>query len=244
MIFTDASPKSLHGIKSALVSFGEMSSLRVSYEKSEIFCSRVHDQKALADIIGLRIGSLPVRHLGVPLISGKLSSADCRALVDKITGAAIWTVRFLFYAGRLQLVSSILTSMHNYWCDIFMLPKKVIKDVERTCNSFLWNGSVGSVVGAKVGWKAICSPKCEGGLGLRNIEDWNKAYLTRIIWFLFAWKNTLWIAWVNHNLLKGRSFWTVNPPMHASSKKLLKLRELVRPMIAFKVGNGEYFPLA
>lgn len=39
MIFIEASPSSLHGFKSVLDAFQNMSGLGVSYNKSELFCS-------------------------------------------------------------------------------------------------------------------------------------------------------------------------------------------------------------
>lgn len=53
--------------------------------------------------------------------------------------------------------------MYNYWCSVFLLPKKVIKEVERQCCLFLWKGLFGSAVGAKVQWNIICRLKNEGG---------------------------------------------------------------------------------
>jgi hypothetical protein len=65
------------------------------------------------------------------LISFRLSSADCRVLLEIITGQIdSWLSRNLSYAGRLQLVSSVLYSLQVYWTCIFILPKKVIKSIE------------------------------------------------------------------------------------------------------------------
>jgi hypothetical protein len=47
-------------------------------------------------------GSLPVRYLGVPLITKRLSGMDCDALVAKIAGRIdSWLVRHLSFARRL-----------------------------------------------------------------------------------------------------------------------------------------------
>lgn len=64
--------------------------------------------------MGLKLGQLPVRYLGVPLISQKLRDVDCKCLIEKITARiSSWTARYLSYAGRWQLVSSILASMYT-----------------------------------------------------------------------------------------------------------------------------------
>lgn len=68
-------PSSLLGIKAVLDEFYLVSQLSVSYGKSEIFCCGVplEAQSSLADIVGLQLGTLPVRYLGVPLSCKKLS---------------------------------------------------------------------------------------------------------------------------------------------------------------------------
>ncbi len=87
---------------------------------------------------------LPVRYLGVPLISGKLSVRDCDLLISKITAKISgWRVATLSYAGRLQLVSSVLSTMSQYWMNVLLLPKTVITAVEKLCSDFLWKVSDG-----------------------------------------------------------------------------------------------------
>lgn len=49
--------------------------------------------------------------------------------------------------------------------------------------------------GAKVKWEIIYKPKEGGGVGLKNLGEWNKACLARIVWMLFTVKDTFWIAW-------------------------------------------------
>jgi hypothetical protein len=63
----------------------------------------------------MKEGSLPVRYLGVPLISSKLSSTNCRVLLERINGRIdSWLSRNLSYARRLQLLSSVMYSLQVY----------------------------------------------------------------------------------------------------------------------------------
>jgi hypothetical protein len=55
-------------------------------------------------------------------------------------------------------------------------------------------------------------PKKEGGLGIKKLEEWNRAAMMRHIWSLFVKAGSLWVAWVKENLLKGKSFWQVSIP--------------------------------
>lgn len=69
---------------------------------------------------------------------------------------------------------------------------------------FLWGGNDTDHARAKVAWNSICVPK-KGGLGLKKLEDWNKAAILRHIWNIFAQFGSLWVAWIKEHLLKGKS---------------------------------------
>jgi hypothetical protein len=50
--------------------------------------------------------------LGVTLISKRLTTGDCDALVSKVAARIdSWLARSLSFAGRLQLLSSVLLSL-------------------------------------------------------------------------------------------------------------------------------------
>jgi hypothetical protein len=69
---------------------------------------------------------------GVPLISTRLSVADCGALLERIIGSIYsWLFRNLSHVGRLQLLSPVLYSLKDYWTAIFILPKNIIKAIEQ-----------------------------------------------------------------------------------------------------------------
>ncbi|GKU98316.1 hypothetical protein SLEP1_g11335 [Rubroshorea leprosula] len=135
----------------------------------------------------------------------------------------------------------MLRGITNFWCSIFILPKAVIKEVEKICGAFLWNNSVLTARGAKVNWNTVCSPKQEGGLGLKNLVQWNQACILKFIWLLFSKAGSIWVAWVHEYLLKGRSFWTINLPADASWgwRKILNLRQLARRFIQHVPGDGK-----
>lgn len=123
MVFISATSVSLPGIKSILNKFYSASGLSVSLGKSELFCCGVptHIHEDLAATVGLKIGTLPVRYLGVPHSFKKLSVADYKPLLDKITNRiTCWSSKFLSYAGRLELIESVLSSLYSYWCTIFL----------------------------------------------------------------------------------------------------------------------------
>ncbi|KAL0278057.1 UNVERIFIED_CONTAM: polyprotein [Sesamum radiatum] len=121
--------------------------LKVNPTKSQIFFSRAvqQERQQILDYLGFQEGSLPVRYLGIPLTSSRLTIADCRPLIDKVDARlAGWNNQILSYAGRLQLIKSVLTTLHTFWASAFILPKGVLKTLEKKMRQFLWQGSAGS----------------------------------------------------------------------------------------------------
>ena len=103
-------------LKQALDSFS-LSGLSANYTKSDIFIvgPDMHFKESLLELFGFQLGVLPARHLGVPLISTKLSSRDCKILLEKIAARIkSLTTKHLSYGGRLQLIQSVLFSLQVY----------------------------------------------------------------------------------------------------------------------------------
>ncbi|GJS50408.1 RNA-directed DNA polymerase, eukaryota, reverse transcriptase zinc-binding domain protein [Tanacetum coccineum] len=50
----------------------------------------------------------------------------------------------------------------------------VIKEIDSLLRSFLWSQGEKVQGKAKITWKNICKPKCNGGLGLKLLDIWNK----------------------------------------------------------------------
>nr|GEW83494.1 hypothetical protein [Tanacetum cinerariifolium] len=148
---------------------------------------------------------LPMKYLGVPLITKRLGIKDCRCLVDKVRNRiSNWKNKCLSYAGRLQLVASILKSIQVYWCTVFLLPKNILKEIDNLLSGFLWCNGKLSKGKAKIAWKKVCKPKTQGGLGLKDLKVWNKALLIKHIWNIACKKDSLWVKWINTVKLNGR----------------------------------------
>ena len=139
------------------------------------------------------------------------------------------------------MIQSVLAGIHNYWASMFILPKYVLKQVETILRRFLWSGRTESSTGAKVAWENVCKPKEEGGLGLKELTSLNHTLNMKHVWTLFSNPNrSLWASWIQTYMLKGKSFWGVKHPSQCSWywRKLLRMRDTLRPLLKHKIGNG------
>ncbi|GJW64883.1 RNA-directed DNA polymerase, eukaryota, reverse transcriptase zinc-binding domain protein [Tanacetum coccineum] len=223
--------------------FSKCSGLIPNKQKSTILFGSMplDDQQFFLDIVPFVKGNLPMRYLGVPLITKRLGIKDCKPLIDKIkVRVHNWKNKCLSYAGRLLLIASILESIHVYWATVFLIPKAIIKDINKLLKGFLWcNGEI-SRGKAKVAWKNVCKPRDKGGLGLKDLEVWNKVLLTKHIWNIASKKDSLWVKWASVVKLKQRNFWEIQYESNDSWgwKNLLSIRNEVRRNIVHIIGDG------
>ena len=218
MIFYDGKASSLRGIKSVLESFKNLSGLEMNTEKSAVYTAGLEDtDKEDTLAFGFVNGTFPFRYLGLPLLHRKLRRSDYSQLIDKIAARFNhWATKTLSFAGRLQLISSVIYSTVNFWLSSFILPKCCLKTIEQMCNRFLWGNDITRRGDIKVSWQNSCLPKAEGGLGLRNFWTWNKTLNLRLIWMLFARRDSLWVAWNHANRLRHVNFWNAEAASHHS----------------------------
>ena len=105
------------GVHKVLQLFYTYFGLQINSAKCEMYYSGVNreDLIAIQNLIGFKPGTLPVRYLGVPLVTRMLINKDYAFLVDKIIARInSWTSKFLSYVGRFQLIQSVIFSIQNY----------------------------------------------------------------------------------------------------------------------------------
>lgn len=242
MVFTDGTIRSIARVIENFDKFAEMSGLRINLEKTTLYLDGVtdSDRQAIAASFPISLASLPICYLGLPLLTKRMTQSDYFPLLEKIRQKiSKWPVRFLSFAGRLQLISSVLSGIIKFWCTAFHLPSSCLRELDHLFSAFLWSGSDLNPRKAKVTWAEVCLPKKEGGLGLRPLKEINTIYCIRLIWKLLSPKPSLWANWVHQNLIWDTSFWTT-PTGNGSWiwRKILKLRDTALSFTHWNVNNG------
>ncbi|KAK4384704.1 Retrovirus-related Pol polyprotein from type-2 retrotransposable element R2DM [Sesamum angolense] len=190
---------------------------------------------SLLETLGFQEGHLPVRYLGLPLISARLSIADYQPLLQKIDSRIKgWEGVQLSFAGRVQLIKSVLVSLEVYWAMAFILPKGIIKEMIKRLRTFLWKGTSSSGY-PKVAWEIVCRPVEEGGQGIKDIFALNRALMSKHLWAVIKQVRTsIWVDWIFQVRLRDCSIWT------AKDNKDDKYRTLDKLSVVMKDGQWNW----
>nr|TKR85207.1 hypothetical protein D5086_0000250130 [Populus alba] len=212
-----------------LISFGEILGLQINVSKSSIYFGGVSDsiRHSILANTGFAEGSFPFRYLGVPLSPHRLLASQFSPLLHKLESAVNgWLGRNLSYAGRAELLKSVLYGMVQFWLNIFPFPEVVIKHVTSICRNFLWTGNTLQSKSALVKWHTVCLPKSEGGLGFFDFKARNNSFLAKLIWNIHLKSDSIWINWVHQYYLQSSSIWDITA--HSTSSPLWKSTILFR----------------
>lgn len=219
MLFCHGDKHSASVIRRAMDEFYLSSGLRPNMEKSTVYFGNVTEEvkNEIKLVMPFREGSLPVRYLGIPLDSNRISRSDCNVLLDNVKKRIDgWHNKSLSFAGRLQLIASVLNSVNVYWASIFILPIGICDDIDKILMCFLWKTDGRKSSKYSVAWKEVCMQKKEGGLGIKSLRIWNESLMAKHLWNVIIDKQPIWIKWVKSQWLQGDSVWVVKPNQDTS----------------------------
>lgn len=133
LIFMQGDARQLFFLKDILNSFADSTGLKVNYSKSMMIPINLSDERfdILAQTFGCSKGTLPFTYLGLPLSLTRPTVADYWPLVSKCERRLSNVSSFLNEASRLEIRNAILSAMPTYTMCTFLLPKTVIKQIDK-----------------------------------------------------------------------------------------------------------------
>lgn len=150
--------------------------------------------EGISQFLTCKVGSVPFKFLGVLVGENPRRLATWQPIIDSMKARiSSWKSRQLSIGGRVTLINSVLAALPLYLFSFYMAPKKVVEEITKLQRRFLWGGVGENNKIAWVKWETICLPKDKGGLGIKNLELFNIALLTKWRWrILVEDGNSLW----------------------------------------------------
>lgn len=140
LIFLGGDTNSAELIEQGLIRFEGLSGLTHNPSKCKLFMSGVEESIAreIEMMIGFAISQLPVQYLGIPIISKGLKKGDYLPLIELLKEKV--QLRALYFGGRLQLISYILSSSLFFWCSHLLSCFLFLTTWKKNMRNFLGEG--------------------------------------------------------------------------------------------------------
>jgi len=105
--------------------------------------------------------------------------------------------------GRLVLLKSVLTSLPVYTLSFFKAPSGIISLIESIFKNFFWGESGDNRKISWIAWSSICLQKEYGGLGVRQLREFNIALLGKWCWRLLVDRGGFWYRVLVREIWRG-----------------------------------------
>jgi len=117
---------------------------------------------------------IPFQYLGVEVGGNPRKKQFWEPVVRKIEARLCsWKGRFLSMAGRICLLKSVFTTIPLFYLSIFKAPIVVCNKISSIQRKFLWDWGRQNKSISWVSWDNVCKPLEEGGLGVKEIRNFN-----------------------------------------------------------------------
>jgi len=125
-----------------------------------------------------------------------------------------------------------------------LLPQSILNRLDQLSRTFLWGSTAEKKKQHLVKWSKVCSPKKEGGLGVRAAKSMNRALISKVGWRLLQEKNSLWTLVLQKKYHVGEirdSRWLIPKGSWSSTWRSIAigLRDVVSHGVGWIPGDGQ-----
>jgi hypothetical protein len=138
-LFMEHDLEKARNLELILVTFEQLSGLKINFYKSELFCfGEAHDAAIqYADLFSCGQGQFPIMYLGIPIHYRRLTIAEWRLVEERLQKRlSSWKGKLLSLRGRLVLINSVLTNIIPFMISFLLLPNGVLHMIDYYCYIF------------------------------------------------------------------------------------------------------------
>lgn len=183
------------------------------------------------------------KYLGLPNILGINKSVVFGYLRDKVkTSVQRWNEKKISKLAKEILIKMVAQVLPSFAMNVFLLPLDLTCEIEKCMSKFFWSTSPRN--GSKISWMSwnkMAKHKHTGGLGFRNLRDFNIAMLGKIYWRLITNEDNLVTRVYKARYYVDKNFLEVglgNSPSFIW-RSVLEARKVISAGSNWRIGNGK-----
>ena len=244
MFFIRANNDSCQMLKRILSQYEEASGQSINNLKSSITFSKrapANLKNRIKDELNIQKEGGVGKYLGLPEHFGRKKRDLFSSIIDKIRQkGSSWSNRFLSTAGKMTMLQSVLSPIPSYSMTCFKLPVSLCKRIQSEVTRFWWDDRNGKKKMAWTSWDKMTQPKEIGGLGFRDFQAFNDAFLGKLSWRILHNPDILLSRVLLGKFCPEESFLTCTDKTSSSHgwKGILIGRDLIVKNMGWVVGNG------
>ncbi|KAL0292714.1 UNVERIFIED_CONTAM: putative methyltransferase DDB [Sesamum calycinum] len=196
--------------------------------------------QALQYVLRYQLKYLPVTYLGVPLYKQNRKACLFDSIISRLRDMLpSWAMANLSHGGRLALIQSVLQATPLHLLQVIHPPKSVLTTIERIFNGFFWGSYNGRRHIHWSSWSKACFLVAEGGLGVRSLADYVRAFSMKL-WWRFRSKSSLWSEYLHGHYCRNLHL-TIAPYNRNHSPiwyRLCRIRDVAGPFLFWTLGEG------
>ncbi|XP_021736564.1 uncharacterized protein LOC110703122 [Chenopodium quinoa] len=244
ILFARSNRRECEAIVDILNKYEVASGQKINYEKSEVSFSkgvRQGQRDELMSVLNMRQVDRHEKYLGIPTVVGRSKKAIFAAILDrmwkKLQG---WKEKLLSRAGKEVLLKAVIQAIPTYLMGVYKFPCSVVEKIGSAMARFFW-GQKG--MRRKVHWRswaAMCTPKCLGGMGFRDLSVFNDALLGRQAWRLVFKDGSLLSKVMKAKYYPNCDFLDASLGYAGSYswRSIWSSKSLVKEGVIWRIGNG------
>jgi ribonuclease HI len=244
LLFCKANTLEWLHIQQILEMYEKASGQKLNMAKTSIFFSKNTRREVKEHILSIAgVGSTRryEKYLGLPALVGR-SRVEAfmgikNRIWERING---WKERFLSQAGKEVLLKAVIQSIPTYTMSVFQLPKTLCKDINTMMAKFWWGHKGNDSRIAWMSWERMGKPKEKGGMGYRDLENFNLALLAKQGWRLLQNPTSLVAKIFKEKYHPGEDFLESGLGRRPSFawRSIWNAKKLLQQGLIWRVGDG------